>query len=251
MLLLLLFITLTVTQNSDEQARALINKAIEAMGGSAYLTIKSERSTGFLTPYREDGQPEKLATQQFIDYIVLPDKERVEFKGQGRRFIQSNSSTHNWTYDSDSNLLKDQSEAELQRFRQGLRFQLDQILRGGYSAAGVKLEYLKRQEIWPRQFAEGVRITYADGEEASLFFDPQTNLPLALRFPRLNAKGEKVVGENRFFKYITVNSVKVPFVVDLFEMDKQVLRVNYNEREFNAQVPDKLFIKPENVKALK
>src|ERR1051326_4493758 len=77
--------------DTSEQARALIERAIKTMGGPAYLSIKSERARGYLTPYRDtspdskehqDRQPDKLATQSFVDLILLPDKERVEFKGQ-------------------------------------------------------------------------------------------------------------------------------------------------------------------------
>jgi hypothetical protein len=261
-LLLLLLITIipqttpetTAPQNnqadSDTRARALIETAVKAMGGPAYLNVKSERSRGYITPYKET-QPEKLGTQSFTDYILLPDKERVEFKGQGRRFIQSNAGEYHWIYDSDSQTLKDQTPAQRQRFTKGLRYQLDQILRGGWYASGIKLSYLARQEIWPRQYAEGVRITFPDNEEVSLYFDPQTTLPLALRFPTENDKGERAVRENRFLKYIETAGITSPRVVDLFEGNQQILRINYEERDYNAVIPEKLFIKPENIKAIK
>jgi hypothetical protein len=237
-------------KESVEKAQALLMAATEALGGKKYLRVKSERSRGYLTPYRENN-PEKLALQSFIDYIVLPDRERVEFKGQGRRFVQSNTGTQGWVYDSDSQLLRDQTEVQRQRFVRGLRYQLDQILRGGWSATGVRLSYLPKQEIWTRQSAEGVLVAYPDGEEVSLFFEPQTSLPLALRFPRETDKGNRVNAENRFFKFIEINGIKSPYVVDLFEGDNQILRLNYEEREYNIAIPEKLFVKPESAKELK
>ena len=88
-------------------------------------------------------------------------------------------------------------------------------------------------------------------EEVKLYFDSQTHLPLALRFPRETEKGEPVNAENRFFKYIEIGGVKVPYVVDLYENGAQVLRLNYEEREFNVSIPEKIFTKPESVKSLK
>jgi hypothetical protein len=241
-----------VVENKEapERARALVEAATKALGGQAYLSVKTEHSRGYLTPYRENS-PEKLALQTFVDYIVLPDKERVEFKGQGRRFIQSNMGAQGWFYDSDSQQLREQTEAQRQRFIRGLRFQVDQILRGGWSAPGVKLGYLPRQEIWPRQFADGIQLTYPDAEEVSIFFDSQTSLPLALRFPRVNEKGERINAENRFFKYIELKGIKSPHVVDLFENGVQIMRLNYEQREFNVSIPEKIFTKPENPKELK
>ena len=87
--------------------------------------------------------------------------------------------------------------------------------------------------------------------EVKLFFDLQTQLPLALRFPRESDKGERVEAENRFFKYIEIGGIKVPYVVDLYENGEQVLRLNYEKREFNVSIPEKIFTKPESAKSLK
>jgi hypothetical protein len=234
----------------SKKAETLMAAATKAMGGQTYMNVRSERSRGLLTPYVENN-PEKRALQTFVDYILLPDKERVEFKGQGRRLIQTNSGAQGWTYDSDSQILRDQTEEQRQRFQRGLRYQLDHIMRGGWSGPEVRLGYLARQEIWTRQFAEGVKITYSDGDEVSLFFDPQTSLPLALRFPRETEKDGRVMAENRFFKYVDIGGIRTPHVVDLFENGKQVLRINYEQREFNVNISEKIFVKPENPKELK
>lgn len=242
---------------SQEKAKLLIQKSIEALGANTYLSVKSERSQGLVTPYREvkpdsnEVELDKLGTQSFVDYILLPNKERVEFKGQGRLFIQSNAEKHNWVYDSDAESLREQTQAQQLRFARTLRYQVDKILRGGWMDPSVKLSYIPRQEIWIHQFADGVQLTYPDNEEAEIFFDPQTKLPLALRFPKENHDGEKVKAENRFFKYIENKGIQAPYVVDLFENGKQVLRINYDTREFNVSISEKIFVKPTNPKAVK
>ena len=259
--LLLCLVTLIGSVRAEDpiesKAIGLIKASITALGGQAYLSIKSEKSQGLITPYREiapssnDFQPDKLGTQVFVDYILLPNKERVEFKGQGRLFIQSNADTHNWVYDSDAELLRDQTQAQKDRFSRTLRYQVDKILRGGWADQNVEITYIPRQELWPYQYGEGVLLTYSDGEIAELFFDLQTKLPIALRFPKDTYEGQRVKAENRFFKYLDIDTLKTPYVVDLFENGRQVLRINYDNREFNFPIPDKLFIKPNNIKALK
>jgi hypothetical protein len=237
------------TQNNPQ---VLAAAAIKALGGERYLGVKTERSRGYVTTYKlgQDGKnsfPE--APQSFIDYVVLPDKERAEFKAQGRRFIQSNAGNQGWVYDSDAQLLRDQTEAQRQRFTRGLRYRLEQVLTA-LTQPNTQLSYLSRQEIWPRQFAQGVQLTYTDGEEVSIFFDPQSNLPISLRFVRENDKGERMMVENRFLKYLDVNEIKAPHVIDVLENGNQVLRLSYEVREFNVAIPEKLFLKPQNVKAI-
>lgn len=251
------FIKANSLDNSKEKAVSLIKAAITALGGESYLVVKSEKSQGLVTPYREtspgnnDIQPDKLGTQSFVDYILLPNKERVEFRSQGRLFIQSNSVNSAWIFDSDAEILRDQTQTQKDRFSRTLRYQVDKILRGGWTETNIELTYIPRQELWPRQYGEGVKLLYPDKEEAELFFDPQTNLPIALRFPKDTYEGERVKAENRFLRYLEGNKINSPYVVDLFENGKQTLRINYDTREFNVPISEKLFVKPSNIKSIK
>jgi hypothetical protein len=75
-------------KTGDEKAEQVIQRAVEAMGGSAYLNVRSVVGRGLFTQYK-DGQSGIPST--FVDYIVFPDHERTEFKGQGGRVIQTNA----------------------------------------------------------------------------------------------------------------------------------------------------------------
>ena len=46
-------------------------------------------------------------------------------------------------------------------------------------------------------------------------------------------------------------AVRIPFIVDHYRAGVQSSRVNYDAVEFNAQVPDSLFAKPADIKAIK
>jgi hypothetical protein len=237
---------------SSVAAQTIIDRAIKAIGGLSYLQITSERARGFVTPYKplndKENEPDKLATQSFLDYVMLPDKERVEFKGQKRRFIQANVADSGWTYDSDSQILRDQTIEQRQRYQQGLRSQIDYLLRQAVKLPDIKLTYLPSRDLWPRQPAEGVEFTYANGFSVSLFLETLTDLPVAIRYIHPE---QRTKNETRFYKYIDNNGIKAAYIVDLYEDGKQTLRINYEEREFNAVISDKLFVKPDNPKAVK
>ncbi|MBL8149442.1 MAG: hypothetical protein JNN15_05905 [Blastocatellia bacterium] len=250
--IILISFTYSLANSSEEEkAKELIINAIKALGDKAYVSVKSEKSRGIIVPYK-NSNPSALEVQSFSNYILLPEKERVDFKGRGRRYIQSNSGSRGWVYDSDSQILRDQTEEQCQMFLKSLRYQIDHILRGGWMAEGVTLSYLPKQEIWTRQFGDGVQITFSDGEQIKLFFDLQTRLPLSVRFPKRSSNtATPTLAENRFYKFVEINGIKSPQVVDLFEDGQQVLRINYEEREFNVEIAEKLFIKPESAKSLK
>ncbi|MGH9961831.1 MAG: hypothetical protein ACREBC_32660, partial [Pyrinomonadaceae bacterium] len=72
----------------DQKAQAIIDRAIEALGGSNYLSARTVVSSGLFTNFHE-GVSQVPA--KFLDYIVYPDKERTEFISSGIRTVQTNT----------------------------------------------------------------------------------------------------------------------------------------------------------------
>jgi hypothetical protein len=62
---------------------------------------------------------------------------------------------------------------------------------------------------------------------------------------------EETTEEDQFLKFINVEGVNVPFVIDHFINGKQSSRINYETVQYNQKFADTLFAKPENVKAIK
>src|SRR4249920_1988337 len=111
--LLLLFCVTAVSQqdpapkpspDGTAKAEAILNRAIEVLGGSAYVNVKTVVGRGFYTAFH-DGMSQIPA--RFVDYIAYPDKERTEFIGDGIRVIQTNSGETGWLYDGATKSLSD------------------------------------------------------------------------------------------------------------------------------------------------
>src|SRR5678815_5342791 len=63
-------------RTEDNKAEAVVNRTLEAIGGSSFLNVQTVIGRGFYTTY-QDGAP--LLPTRFVDYIAFPDKERTEF----------------------------------------------------------------------------------------------------------------------------------------------------------------------------
>src|SRR5882724_2075754 len=61
---------------TDPKAEAIVTRAIEVLGGSAYLNVKTVVGHGFYTAF-QDGMSQFPA--RFLDSISYPDRERTEF----------------------------------------------------------------------------------------------------------------------------------------------------------------------------
>ncbi|MBV9211174.1 MAG: hypothetical protein JOZ52_11120, partial [Acidobacteria bacterium] len=97
-----------------EKAEQILQRATEALGGNAYLNVRSITAHGLYTLYKE-GKPELPLS--FTDYIVLPDKERTEFKGQGVKSVQTNTGESGWVFDGMTKNIKDMKAAQIADFK--------------------------------------------------------------------------------------------------------------------------------------
>jgi hypothetical protein len=57
--------------------------------------------------------------------------------------------------------------------------------------------------------------------------------------------------EDQLFKFITVDGVTAPWVIDHFVNNKQTSRINYESVQYNQKFADNLFAKPADIKSIK
>jgi hypothetical protein len=233
---------------NDEKAEEIVKRAIEALGGSAYLGTKTIIGRGYYTPYDKG-----ISTlpQAFVDYLVFPNRERTEFRGALGLVIQTNDGDTGWTYERATRSLADMKPEQVQNFRLAMRTSTDSLLRGWWRKEGARLTYLGRREAGLAKRNEAVRVTYPDGFIVDYEIGAKDGLPAKTFYKRKNAEGEEVEEEDRFASYRAIAGVTVPFIIDHYRAGAQSSRINYDSVEFNKPVPDALFAKPVNIKALK
>ena len=258
---LLLFLTSVASlaqadsQKTDtaDKAEAILQRAIQVLGGERYLAVRTMIGRGFFTDYK-DGVP-GIPTK-FVDYIAYPDRERTEFTGGGARLIQTNDRDKGWIYDGAALTLKDQTAGQVEDFRRGVRTSFENLLRGWWRKDGAALSYVGRREAGLARRNETVRLTYPDGFWIEYEFAAGDGSPAKVLYQRQqkNPDTEETVTiaeEDRLFKPITIDGVVAPYVIDHFRNGTQTSRINYDSVEFNKPVADSLFTKPANIKAVK
>lgn len=232
-----------------ELGAELIKKAIDARGGSAYLNFKSLMANGQFTGFDKGFSQIPIP---FLDIIVYPDKERVEF-GKGKkkdRRIQVNVGNTGWNYDGDSETLKDQTDKQIQAHLEGLEYDVDRILRGGWKEQGVEVRFAGREEIRPGERADVVSIKVRPDRIVYLWLDRNTHLPMSLIYEKTGDDG-LAKHEVRFFQYVKYDGVTFPNIVDFYRNGIQESRVNYQSVKLDPPLTEDLFTKPVSVKAIK
>ncbi|HEX8397215.1 MAG TPA: energy transducer TonB [Pyrinomonadaceae bacterium] len=235
-------------QTTDEKAEAIIQKAIQKLGGDRYLQVKTIVGRGNFNQFAENGA---ASFSSFVDTIVFPDKERTEFKSSSLKTIQTNVGDAGWYYDSTNKSISDQTPEQIAAFKQSIRTSLDNLLRGNWRKENAKLEYIGRREASLGKRNEAIKLIYADNFAVEFEFSAQDGTPAKILYKRKNADGEETKEETRFAQFIEVNGVFAPFILDFYRNGKLSGRANYSTIEFNTPVPDSFFTKPADVKKIK
>jgi hypothetical protein len=82
-------------------------------------------------------------------------------------------------------------------------------------------------------------------------FGTRDNLPYKVLYKRRSAEGEETAEEDRLAQHLSVNGVIMPFIIDHFRAGAQTSRINYEAVELNRAIPDALFERPADIKAIK
>jgi hypothetical protein len=238
---------------ANQQAEEILRRAIEAIGGQAYLQVRTQIGRGFYTTF-QDGASQIPA--RFVDYISYPDKERTEFTGAGVRVIQTNVGDTGWLYDGATKTLSDMKPAQIEDFKRSMRTSLENLLRGWWRKESAALNYVGRREAGLAKRNETVRLKYPDGFWIEYEFGAKDSLPAKIIFKRKrqntdSGEAEETTEEERLASPITIDGITAAWVIDHFSNGKQTSRINYEAIEYNRPLADSLFTKPENVKALK
>jgi hypothetical protein len=237
----------------NQKAEAIINRAIEVLGGNAYLNVKTVVGRGFFTAFQE-GISQIPA--RFLDYIAYPDRERTEFTGDGIRVIQTNTGESGWLFDGATKTLSDMKGTQIEDFKRSMRTSVENLLRGWWKKENATLSYVGRREAGLARRNEIVRLTYPDGFWIEYEFAVKEGLPAKVVYKTTKKKPdsdetEENNEEDRLARPIAMAGVTAPWVVDHFINGTQTSRINFESIEYNQPLADTLFAKPANIKSLK
>jgi hypothetical protein len=137
-----------------------------------------------------------------------------------------------------------------------MRTSVENLLRGWWKKENATLSYAGRREAGLARRNETVRLTYPDGFWIEYEFAAKEGLPAKMIYKTTKKKPdsdetEEITEEDHLAKPITIAGITAPWVIDHFINGIQTSRIAYESIEYDRPLPDLLFKKPDNVKALK
>lgn len=197
---------LPVDQENARKAKALLEQAIQALGGQAYLTVRDLQQSGRTYSFHH-GRPTSngVVYWRFIQY---PDKERVEItKERDIAQVYSGDKGYEVTYKGSRAM----EEKDLSEYLRRRKFSLENMLRHWVNDPGVAFFY-EGNAVAAEHSALQVSLINARNEAVTLYFDADSHLPIKKSFVwRDPVDKQRNVEEEIYDNYRNVQGVMTPY----------------------------------------
>jgi len=223
-------------QENAVKAKQLVQQAIQALGGQAYLTWRTQTSQGRSYSFHH-GEPNSLGTQIWR-YRQYPDKDRLELTKK-RDIFEIFNGDKGWevTFRGVRNLEGD----EIQPYLRRRHYALDGVLREWINQPGVAFFY-EGETIAAQKQTDQVTIMNAKNEAVTLNFDINTHLPVRKSFTwRDPTDKERNVEEEIFDNYRNIQGILTPFDVTRTYNGDMAAQSFLTEASYNENLSPDLF----------
>jgi hypothetical protein len=239
------------------KARTMINQAIEAMGGQAYLKALEKSSEGRFYSFTH-GRPNSYGAPygQFSKY---PDKDRVEIIKRKTYFIPTLFGPividsvkakdkkdivviHNGDkgYETTYKGTAAEPAKDTATYLRQRNYSLAWVLRKWINEPGVGFFY-EGTGLASDKAADKVTLINAQNEAVTLYLDQTSHLPLKKSYTWRDPDGYKNTEDEVYDNYREVQGVMTPFTITRYFNDQMSYQTFLTKVVFNQGFPDELF----------
>jgi hypothetical protein len=228
--------TLANDQQNARQARALIDQAIQALGGGTYLNVHDMQQQGRTYGFHH-GRPTG-AGSLFWRFVEYPDKERLEVtKERDVAYVYSGDKGYEVTYKGSHAVEKKELEDYLRR----RKFSLETMLRVWINDPTVALFY-DGNALAGNLPAQQVTLINAKNEAVSVCFDPDTHLPIKKSYKwRDPVDKQRNIEEEVYDNYRPVQGVMTPYSLTRYYNEDMQSQRFINSVQFNQGLESAMF----------
>jgi hypothetical protein len=227
--------SIPVDQENAKRARAVIDQAILALGGSAYLNLQDITQTGRTYSFYH-GRSTSLGVL-FWRFYKFPDKDRIELtKQRDVIYVYQGDKGTEVTYKGP----RPEDPKDLTEYLRRRHFSLDWVLRKWLSEPGVALFY-EGQTVAEEKPVEQVTVMNAHNEGVTLYLSTDDHLPVKKTYSWRDATDkQRNIEDEVYDNYREVQGVMTPFTITRFyngDMSGQrfLTTVSYNQGISDSQ----------------
>lgn len=218
----------------QNDARAILDKAITSLGGDAFIEASDTKLTGRFFQFQR-GQ--MVGGEVFTDFIQFPDKERTEF-GKKAEVIRINNGVQGWNVRDKE--VEEQIPEQIDTFWEGFKVGLDYVLRFAVNEPETTLQYLGRDMIDFKR-VDILELRDDDRTRITLYIDRSTGLPVKKSVRRLN---NPALEEELYSNYHEIQGVVTPLLIHRYTDGQKTMEIRFESVSYNNAFADTLFLAP-------
>ncbi len=223
---------------SAAKAKEILQAAIQALGGTAYLNLHDVTCEGRLSQFGHAG--ELNGFEKFADYTIPPFKDRTENLPK-RNIIEVMNGEKGWTLDRGG--VSEASGADMARFQEDTKKDLDYILRSRIKEPNMIFRY-GGPDIVDLKEADWVELVDSDNRTIKIAFARATHLPIRKIVDTRDANTRMKTDELEYYSnYHPINGIETPFQITRERNHIKIYQVFFDKCEYNTNLPDSLFTK--------
>src|SRR5215469_8831977 len=241
-------------ESHEERGTRVINQALEALGGEAFLHMDDRVESGRAYSFY-NRQLSGLSKATIYTRYLAPNPGKVAQR-ERQAFGKNQSSgavlfTEEGGWDITFRGARPLDDQRYQNYVDSTLHNIFYILRQRLKVPGMQL-YSQGSDIFENLPVEIVDITDADGRTVTVYFSQSTKLPVRQLFKRRNPEFKDFDQEmTRFAKYRDGGGVKWPWDIRRDRNGEKIYEMYSDSVEINKNLRDDLFSLPVNAKLLK
>lgn len=243
---------------SAAKAKQVLEQAIEALGGAAYVNVRDVTCTGRIGTFDHSGELINFVETQ--DSRELPDKARIEYIGKGRNTILQYvvgieglefahggiviavyNGEHGWSLDRSG--VKELPFDSVSEFHEQAERSIDNILRYRIHEKDMLFRY-GGSDIIDGWQADWVELVDGENRTIRIAVTTGTHLPIRktvdIRDPKTQMKSQEV---EYYSNYHPISGIQTPFQITRERSRMKVFQGFFDKCDYNTNLSDALFTK--------
>jgi hypothetical protein len=225
-------------EESAAKAKQLLQQAVDALGGSAYLDMRDMTCTGRASQFGHSGELNGFET--FINYVEPPTMDRTENLPQ-RNIIDVYNGDMGWTLDRGG--VAEAPVTDLARFQDNVRKDIFNILKNRVHEDGMILRYAG-VDIVDLHEVDWVELVDANDSTIRIAIAKDSHLPIRKTVQTRDPKTRNVTEEIELFSnYHPISGIETPFQIERDRNGLKIYQIFFDKCDYNTGLPASMFTK--------
>jgi hypothetical protein len=220
---------------SAAKAKAILQQAIDGLGGAAYVNVHNSECTGRYAQFQHSGE---IGGYLLIhEYREMPDKSRVEYDPKAL-IVDLYAGDKGWTLDRSG--VSDVPATDIADYQEQLRMQMGNVLRNRLNDRGLFFRY-GGSDVVDLKEADWVEIG-DQGRTLRIAVGRNDHLPIRSVLQQRDPKtGENTERSTFYTSYHPIDGIQTPFRESRFLNGRQVYQVFWDSCSYNVDLPANFF----------